>query len=322
MAGVLRHPVMTIGNFDGVHLGHRELFRRVVARAGEQGGESLVLTFDPHPLKFIAPERAPRLINTSAEKERLIAASQVDVLLTPPFTESLRALSAEAFVEQVLVATIGVRHVIVGFDYAFGAERQGDVELLRRLGDRHQFGVEVIQPVSSEGGVYSSTLIRRLVSAGRVAEVVSQLGRHFNLGGTVVAGVGRGRKLGFPTANLVTEKELLPADGVYAVKVRIAADVYDGVVNIGGTPTFADTRRTIEVHLLDTDRNLYGKQVRVYFIDRLREEKRFSGSDELVRAIAADVVRSREILSVARIVEYREYLSAVGLLPEGGPGGE
>lgn len=308
LTGVLRNPVMTIGNFDGVHLGHRELFRRVVTRAAEHDGDAVVLTFDPHPLKIIAPERAPRLINTRDEKERLIAASRVDVLLNLPFNAALSSLTAEEFVSRVLVKQVGVRHIIVGFDYAFGAGRRGDIELLSRLGEQYRFGVEVVKPVGTDDEIYSSTRIRRMVGAGQVAEVVAYLGRHYNLEGTVVAGVGRGKQLGFPTANLTTEKELIPADGVYAVKVCLDGVIRDGVVNIGGTPTFAAGRHTIEAHLFDLDADLYGKALRVYFIERLRDEKRFADADALTRAIATDVKRAKELLRGARIIEYHEYL--------------
>ncbi|MDT8422909.1 MAG: bifunctional riboflavin kinase/FAD synthetase [Desulfuromonadales bacterium] len=308
LTGALRNPVMTIGNFDGVHLGHRELFRRVVTRAAEYDGDAVVLTFDPHPLKIIAPQRAPRLINTRDEKERLIAASQVDVLLDLPFNAALSALTAEEFISRVLVEQVGVRHIIVGFDYAFGAGRRGDIELLSRLGEQCRFGVEVVKPVGTDDEVYSSTRIRRMVGAGQVAEVVAYLGRHYSLKGTVVAGVGRGKQLGFPTANLATEKELIPADGVYAVKVCLDGVIHDGVVNIGRTPTFAAGRYTIEAHLFGLDADLYGKSLRVYFIERLRDEKRFADPLALTQAIATDVERAKELLQGARIIEYHEYL--------------
>ena len=312
--------VVTIGNFDGVHLGHREIFRRVVRRAGEIGGTSAVLTFVPHPLKLLAPERAPRLINTYQEKERLIAASCIDVLFCLPFTRALAALPAERFVREILVGRIGVQHLIVGYDYAFGRNREGDVAFLHRCGKELGFSLEVLGPVAAGNLVYSSTRIRTMLLAGEVAEVVALLGRHFTLEGQVVHGAGRGNRLGYPTANLNVDKELLPKAGVYAVKVRRGEKVLSGVANIGSNPTFDGEGVSLEVHLFDFHGDLYGEPLRLYFVQRLRDEKRFPSVQELVKAIAADVARAKDILTRTRIVEYREYLDcgmAEGVPSEG-----
>jgi len=304
----LPDAVVTIGNFDGVHLGHREIFRRVVRRARECGGTAVVLTFVPHPLQLLAPERAPRLINTYAEKERLIEASCIDVLICVPFTREMAALSASRFVEEILVGKVGVRHLIVGYDYTFGRGREGDVRYLRRRGDELGFAVEVLEPIAKEDEVYSSTSIRRLILEGDVAGVVALMGRHFTLEGRVVHGVKRGKQLGFPTANLSSDKELLPKPGVYAVKVRHGDAVLDGVVNIGCNPTFSAEGLSVEVHILDFNGEIYGDTLRLYFVQRLRDEKVFAHPAELTRAIAADIERARRLLVDAKIVEYREYL--------------
>lgn len=300
--------VVTIGNFDGVHLGHREIFRRVVERARELQGTAVVLTFVPHPLKVLDPERAPRLLNTYAEKERLIAASCIDLMVSLPFDMELAALPAALFVEEILVRKIGVAHLIVGYDYAFGRHREGDVAFLQRKGAELGFAVEVLSPVVSGGESYSSTRIRRLLAAGDVAGVIPLLGRHFTLEGRVIHGANRGQKLGFPTANLLTEKEILPRPGVYAVRVRHADSFFDGVMNIGFNPTFGVERISLEVHLLDFSGDLYGQDLRVYFVARLRGERVFASGDELVLAIRNDIERARTILAGTRIVEYREYL--------------
>ncbi|MDY0268686.1 bifunctional riboflavin kinase/FAD synthetase [Trichloromonas sp.] len=306
-----RETVLTIGNFDGVHLGHREIFRRVVRKARSVGGTATVLTFEPHPLKILAPERAPKLLNTQAEKELLIAASRIDLLVCLPFTEELSRLSAAEFVREILVNRLAVRHLLVGYDYAFGRGRLGNIRFLQEQAREIGFTVEVLEPLAEHNVVYSSSLVRNMISAGDVAGVVRFLGRHYTLEGVVAHGVERGRKLGFPTANLVTEKELLPIPGVYAVKVRRGRVFYDGVLNIGWNPTFGNQEVTVEVHLLDFSGDLYGETLRVYFFERLRNEKRFPSVVELSQAIASDITAARDILHRRQLVTYREYLDLI-----------
>lgn len=308
LAAPLPNAVVTIGNFDGVHLGHREIFRRVVSKARELGGVSVVYTFVPHPLKVLAPDRAPRLLNTYAEKERLIEASCIDVLICAPFTRETAVRSAESFVEDILVRKLGVRYLVVGYDYSFGRNREGNVEFLQRRGESLGFAVEVLGPIVGQGEVYSSSRIRRMLEEGDVRSVVGFLGRHFSLQGEVVHGAKRGQGLGFPTANLATEKEILPRPGVYAVKVKRGESFYDGVVNIGCNPTFCREGISVEVHLLDFHEQIYGETLRIYFVERLRDEIRFPSPAELRLAIEADISRARRILADAKIVEYREYL--------------
>lgn len=305
----LPHAVVTIGNFDGVHLGHREIFRRVKRAAAELGGVSVVITFVPHPLKVLSSGNSPRLINTYAEKELLIEASGIDYLIAIPFTPEFSAVSAEQFVKDILVGRIGVRKIIIGYDYAFGRKREGSVDLLRRLGGEMGFAVEVMEPIGADGTIYSSSRIRQLIEAGNVREVVTLLGRHFSIGGVVVHGHHRGKGLGFPTANLATDKELIPGFGVYAVKVKIGDQVYDGACNIGDNPTFDDGKRAIEVFIFDFTDDLYGEEVRLYFVERLRGEEKFADAAALQQAIAADVARCRELLRGVAIIEYREYLN-------------
>lgn len=312
-----KNAVVTLGNFDGVHLGHREIFRSVVKTARECDGTSIVCTFHPHPLKMLAPDHAPRLINTPQERERLIEASCVDVLLTIPFTQQLADQTPEEFVRDVLVKKIGVKHLVVGYDYAFGRGRSGSIGFLKEQGKLYGFKVDVFGAVQQERLVLSSTRVRQALLSGNVDGAVALLGRHFNLEGVVVHGDGRGRGLGFATANLETTKELLPRDGVYAAIVRYEQDEccvdrvkeYLAVVNIGKKPTFGDHPRTIEAHLLDTQSDFYGKKLRVYFVKRLRDEQLFASKDELCRAISKDVQQARDILAKTRIVEFREYLT-------------
>jgi len=224
----------------------------------------------------------------------------------------LAAMSAERFVDDILVGRLGIRHLVVGYDYAFGKGREGNVSFLRRKGEKNGFVVEVLAPIAHGGEVYRSSRIRQLIrEEGNVTKVIDILGRNFTLEGKVIPGRKRGKGLGFPTANIETEKELIPRSGVYAVKVRRGESLLDGVVNIGCNPTFGDVDISVEVHLLDFEGDIYGERLRLYFVERLRDEKPFDGVDELVRAIAADVDRARRILRGARLVEFREYLGSV-----------
>ena len=301
--------VVTLGNFDGVHLGHRELFRQLVKTARQFSCQSAVLTFKPHPLKILAPERAPLLLNTYEEKQRLIAASHIDLLVEVPFTREFAALTPEYFVDEILIRQLHAKGLIVGYDYAFGRNRSGNAEFLEAYCAPKDVSVSILKPVSVDGIAYSSTRIRTLITQGDVASVIPLLGRQYNLSGRVVPGYRRGRAMGFPTANLETDKELLPASGVYVVKARIKQQEFGAVVNIGHRPTFVEGGQTIEVHLLDFTGDLYGEEMRIYFIKRLREEKKFSTMGELSDAIAADVLSARQILQSAQIIQYQEYLS-------------
>lgn len=308
----LPRAVVTIGNFDGVHLGHREIFRRLRKAAAELGGVSVVITFVPHPLKVLSVGKSLRLINTYAEKETLIEASGIDYLVTIPFTPEFAGISADTFVREVLVGRIGAVKLIIGYDYAFGKNRQGNAEFLRRVGEELGFEVQVLEPIGDGTTVYSSSNVRKLIESGNVREVVSVLGRHFSLGGVVVHGFHRGKGLGFPTANLKSDKELIPGFGVYAVKVKIGDAVFDGACNIGDNPTFHVGGSSIEVFIFDYDGDLYGQEVRIYFVERLRDEETFADAEALQKAISRDVARCREILGGVSIIEYREYLEGVG----------
>lgn len=304
--------VVTIGNFDGVHLGHREIFRRVVGEARRRRAAAAVITFEPHPLRLLAPDKAPPRINTPVEKVRLIRASCIDLLLILPFTRRLAALSAASFVEDILVGRLGVRHLVIGYDYAFGRNREGDADFLARAAQRRGFTLEVLEPLKAGAEVYSSTRIRQTLQRGDVAGVVGVLGRHFTLDGRVAGGDGRGRQLGFPTANLVTAKELLPSAGVYAVRVRHGRRLYDGVVNLGVRPTFAGAGASLEIHLLDFSGDLYGSRLRLYFVERLRDERRFASIEALQAAIRDDIANARMILANTRVLVYKETLDCGG----------
>ena len=289
-------PVLALGNFDGLHRGHTKIIERVRRVAAERGATSLVLTFDPHPPRIVRPDKAPPLLMTLEQKLEALDKGGIQGVAIVSFTLELSRWEPDVFVKTVLVDWLRVGEVWVGADFLFGRDRSGNFSLLRTLGAQHGFRVEKIDPVRYKDFVVSSTRVRRLVAEGRVDEAGALLGHHVFIDGEVVRGAGRGRELGVPTANLETKNELLPPHGVYATAVTIDDIVYPGVTNIGLRPTFNDaTRATIEVHVLGVDRDLYGKRVRLGFIQRLRDERRFPDVDALKAQIDADVRRARRL---------------------------
>ena len=293
----LANPVVTLGNFDGVHLGHQAIFKQVVACAMETSGTSIVFTFEPHPLKVLAPLRSPRLLATFREKMAQIEATGMDVVLCAKFTPEFASQNPEDFVKDALVGSMGIKELFVGHDYAFGKGRKGDITFLREAGKTYGFGVHVIGPVKVEGILVSSTKIRQLVMDGEVCLASKLLGRPYSIEGTVITGHSRGRELGFPTANITTPNELAPKEGVYAVTVESEGRTYRGAANIGKNPTFGDDAPSYEVHILDYSGDLYGKFIKMKFIKRVRDEVKFKDVDELVGQIAKDVERVRAIFS-------------------------
>ncbi|MEW6441510.1 MAG: bifunctional riboflavin kinase/FAD synthetase [bacterium] len=288
--------VATLGNFDGVHLGHRKIFRALREEAAALGGNALVVTFFPHPLKVLAPERAPRCLVPLEERIRLIQACGIPFILCLPFTRELADLSPRQFVEEVLVARLGIKKVLVGQDFRFGKGRQGDIALLREMGRTLGFSLRVIQPLQYRGQQVSSTRVRQLIEQGRVRESADLLGRHYGIAGTVIRGDGRGRTLGFPTANIETPAELLPPQGVYAVLASLEGEPIPGVANLGTKPTFPGKPFSIEAYLFDFDQDIYGKRLRMDFVERIREERKFPSVDALVRQMEIDVRAARELL--------------------------
>ncbi len=296
----LKNPVLTIGNFDGVHRGHLALFERVKIRAKALGGISAVMTFQPHPLKIMKPEKAPRLITPTAQKLTLISQSGIDTIFCLPFDRTFAAISAKDFVRDILVQKIGVKELVVGYDYTFGHNRTGNIELLHRMGKELGFQVHEVRPVLMGKRVVSSTSIRELVKAGELAEAKKLLGRDYQISGTVIRGKNRGgRLLGFPTANLEVVDELTPREGVYAVTVLINGQRYNGVTNIGHNPTFGQGPLSIETHILDYSGDLLGQTIRVNFLHRLRAEKTYKSIEELAHQIDLDVKLAREMLAPA-----------------------
>jgi riboflavin kinase/FMN adenylyltransferase len=293
-----KNAVVTTGNFDGVHLGHRALFRQVMEKAASTEGTSVVITFEPHPIRVISSNKHFPLITLFDQKVELIGETGVDTLICVPFTHEFAATPARSFVKDVLLNLIGMKAIVVGQDYSFGRKREGDVALLREMSETLDFEVIISEWIALEGHRISSTEIRNLVREGDVEVAGKLLGRHYQVRGTVVHGRDRGgRLLGFPTANLTLYDELCPKGGVYAVTVEHDGVRYKGVANIGYSPTFQNGQFGVEAHIFDFDKTIYDQPIRLNFVYRLRDEKKFSGPEELAGQIKHDIERARELLS-------------------------
>jgi len=294
----LPRVVLTLGNFDGVHLGHQAIIRRATDEARALGGQPVVLTFEPHPIAVLAPDRAPPLLQSLHDRLAMLRELGVEVTVLQRFTREFAALTPEEFVRGFLLRHLEIVQVVVGYSVNFGRDRAGSAATLEALGAEDGFAVDVVGPVTAAGEQVSSSVLRRVLGAGDMRRARELLGRWYGLRGRVVVGDRRGRTLGFPTANLhLGRRLLLPPDGVYAVWVPLDGRRRPGVLNIGERPTFGGARRTVEVHLLDFSGDLYGRWLRVEFVERLRGEKRFAGVDGLRSAIAADIARARDVLA-------------------------
>ncbi len=295
------NAVLTIGNFDGVHIGHQALFHEVMEKAELIGGTAVAMTFHPHPIRVLTRNGYPPLITVHEQKVELIARSGIEVLISAPFTREFASISARAFLEDLLIRRIGMKAVVVGEDYTFGRNREGDLSFLKAHSVKLGFDVIVskwIQSADILGDRISSTRIRELVMNGDMKKARKMLGRNYQIRGTVERGRDRGGKLlGCPTANIGLQDELAPKPGVYAVKVDCKGTRYKGVANIGYSPTFDDHIFTVEVHILDFCQDIYGEKIRVDFIDRIRNEIKFSGLAELSAQIQKDIRHARKILA-------------------------
>jgi len=291
------NTVLTIGNYDGVHLGHQKILSMVGKKAEEIGGTSMVMTFDPHPVKVIAPEKNVKLLTTPEEKARLIAKMGIDVLLFITFTKEFSQIAADEFISEILVKKLNIREVIVGANYSFGKSKKGNIDLLRKRGKEFGFHATAVQDVMLHGNIVSSSSIRSLLLKGAVQDVITYLGRAYSILGTVIKGKGRGKSiLNIPTANITSPVEIAPKEGVYAVRVGYKGSIYDGVANIGKNPTFGNTDVSYEVHLFGFSGDLMGESLRIYFIDRLRNEKTFPDVATLEKQIREDMDIAGKIL--------------------------
>ena len=293
----LVHPVLGLGNFDGLHRGHLKIVERVKRGALERGGSAMVMTFDPHPPRVVRPDKAPPLLMTKAQKLDALKRAGLQCVAVVRFTHELSRWEPETFVRNVLVDWLRVAEVWVGANFLFGRDRTGNFSLLRTLGQRYGFRAEKIDPVRYKEFVVSSTRVRRLVSEGRMDEAGGLLGHPYSLDAAVVEGRGRGRELGFPTANLRTENELIPPDGVYATTFAVDGVVHASITNIGVRPTFGERERTIETHVLKFSGDLYAKRIQLSFVQRLRDERRFDDVDALRAQIEADQRRAERLFA-------------------------
>jgi riboflavin kinase/FMN adenylyltransferase len=292
--------VVTVGTFDGVHRGHRDVLARVAERATAVGMRSCLVTFDPHPLEVVNPAAAPPLLTTGREKLEALADCGLDYVAVVPFTRTLAAYEADAFVELVLRARFRMKELMIGHDHGFGRGRMGNVELLQALGASRGFRVAVIDAVSGPGGrPVSSSLIRRAIAGGDLAHAAEGLGRPYGVSGRVLHGERRGRLLGFRTLNVAWPgpRKLLPPEGVYAVRVQTPDGPFGGMLNLGPRPTFGDAAPSLEAHLFDADGAWYGAMVRVEFVTRLRDTRRFDGPDALRAQLTRDAEAARRALA-------------------------
>jgi riboflavin kinase / FMN adenylyltransferase len=292
--GVTGRTVASLGNFDGVHLGHRAILQRVTATSTAESLPSVTLTFDPIPRKVLHPETAPLLIQTMPQRLRSLGDLDIDHTIVIVFDRKFSQKTPLEFVSEILVRCLRIRHFVVGQNFAFGHQKRGNIELLRQLGRQHDFDVEEVPQVEVDGNRVSSTLIRDLVLAGKVEDANRYLGHTFRLAGKVVPGEKLGGKIGIPTANLKVENELLPAKGVYVSKVIVGSHSYRAVTNVGIRPTVGGQKLTVESHLLDFSQDLYGQEVEFEFLQKLRQEMRFDGIEQLKTQIKKDVERAKE----------------------------
>jgi len=295
--GLVERSVLTIGNFDGVHRGHQVILERLRTEAAARRTQAVVLTFDPHPVSVVRPDAAPRAIMTLPDRVDALAAAGADVVVVQHFTRAFAAIEADDFVRRFLFETLDAQLILVGDDLNFGRDRGGDVATLAHSGRELGFAVEVIPPVEVDGVVARSSVIRELVAAGDVAGAARLLGRAHFVRGRVEHGAGRGRGLGFATANLKTETPLVPGDGVYVTVARLGRRRIDSVTSIGSTPTFGGAETVVEAHILAELGDIYGKPLVLEFLEKLRDQKKFDSPAALVEQIGNDVARARSILA-------------------------
>jgi riboflavin kinase / FMN adenylyltransferase len=294
-----RGSVVTVGTFDGVHLGHQEVLREVARRADQAGRRSIVVTFDPHPLRIVRPEAAPPLLTTPQERKLLLAATGVRHAAVLHFTPALQQYSARRFVEQILIGGLALRELVLGHDHAFGRGREGSLETMRETGRELGFAVDVVEPVQLGEGPISSTRVRSALSSGDIDEARRLLGRSYSLVGTVIAGERRGRTLGFPTANLLLDHpdKLLPAPGIYAVRGAFRRECHPGLLHLGPRPVFPGSPPTIELYVMDWAGDIYGERVEVELVARLRDVLPFQSVNALIDQMRRDEEAGRMILA-------------------------
>ncbi|MGH9321121.1 MAG: bifunctional riboflavin kinase/FAD synthetase [Vicinamibacteria bacterium] len=293
-------PAVTLGNFDGVHLGHQRAFELLVSRARALGAPAVALTFEPHPVSVLRPERAPKRILTPELKQEAVASQSIDHLVVIHFTKEFSQISAEEFVSRVLVEKLRAAEIVLGANFRFGHGRTGDIESLRKLGERFGFVVYLVEASEYRGEVISSSRIRRSLEEGEVGEAAAMLGRSYFFDGKIVQGAGRGRLMGFPTANIEVQGDVLVGDGVYVTEAALGGETLPGMTHVGRRPTFGLEDRTVETHLFDFDRDIYGESIRLHFHHRIRGTVRFSSAEALEERLRRDREEARTFLRVLR----------------------
>jgi len=286
----IKNPVVTIGNFDGVHKGHQILFEMVRKRAEALGGTSVVMTFEPHPIKVMSPKKLKPLITILEQKKELVTSQGIDILILIRFTREFSDISARNFVKEILVNKLGIKEIVVGYDYAFGHNREGNIQLLREMGREFNFEVHEVAPVYAGKTLVSSTSIRNLIIEGRLSDANRLLGRNYQIRSEVIEGKKRGKSLlGYATANISLPEGLIPREGVYIVTVELGNKVFEGLTNIGYNPTFKDKKLSIETHIFGLSTTIMHKQIKINFLKRLRDEIPFAGAKELSQQIKKDI---------------------------------
>lgn len=295
-----RPTIVTVGTFDGVHRGHWEVLEEIGRRAERTGGRSILVTFHPHPLKVVRPDKAPPLLTTLREKREILAESALDYVVFLPFTRTLQQYSARRFVEEILRGRIGMDELVIGYDHGFGRDREGSVDTLRQIGRELGFAVDVVEAVQVDGQPVSSSRIRHLIAAGDVKAACPLLGRWYSLEGTVVRGEQKGRELGFPTANIEVSDpdKMLPKEGVYAAYGWVGGERVPALMHLGPRPTFPGFTPTVELYLMDWRGDLYGRRLRAEVVERIRDIHPFPSIAALIEAMRGDERRGREILGL------------------------
>ena len=295
--GSIPYPVVAIGNFDGVHVGHQILFRKTAELAKVNNGTPIAFTFEPHPLKILAPEKLPPLLTTFRKKMELIEECGIKLVICADFTRQFSDQHPRDFANDILVERIGVKEVVVGFDYAFGRGREGTVRYLKQMGEEYGFRTHIVDPIKLNGHLVSSSYVRELIEDGEVGAAGEFLGRHYSIPGPVIEGYKTGQAIGFPTANLDTSRIKIPGTGVYAVWVKRQGIKYNGVVNVGFNPTFSRDTLSVEAHIFDFDERIYGQEIEVVFIRRIRSEIKFKSASQLIAQIQKDIQVAKTILA-------------------------
>ena len=294
--GQFQNGWVAIGNFDGVHKGHQSMIQQLLSHSQEQGGPAVILTFEPHPIRLLRPEQTPPSLSTLERKSSLLNRYGIDVVIAYPTDRDLLRMSPREFFDEIVIRQLKARGLVEGPNFYFGKNRSGDVELLGQFCEEAGVRLDVIKPVESGGGLVSSSLVRRCISEGRMADAIGYLGHPYQMRGTVVRGDQRGRQLGFPTANLEQVETLVPAPAVYAACVEVDAQQYPAAVHVGPLPTFDEMSRRIEVHILDYSGDLYGQELSVDFLDQVREVEAFDSVDALKHQLTLDIAKVRSIV--------------------------